>query len=187
MACALQAALPASSLYLAISILGAFLNDRDLGCGQVEQRVDAGVQLGLHAHDCLGALLMLDATSLKPFFPVVAILEQNIALEDLVNLGAEGGKVEVPPGGQFLVECLARRPQIGQDATVRAAVQVVARADLGGGSVAKLRYAARGATSRTCRISRAAIGRISAAVRVSTATVRPAAVTNSTSYPPLAL
>jgi hypothetical protein len=48
----------------------ALLDDRNLGRREVEQGVDAGVQVGLHADDRIGALLVFSAAGLEPFFPM---------------------------------------------------------------------------------------------------------------------
>ena len=64
-------------LHLAVLVLGARLDDRDLGRRQVEERIDARVQLGLHAHDRVGALPMLGAAGLAPLFPVVTVFERD--------------------------------------------------------------------------------------------------------------
>src|SRR6266545_2079011 len=85
-------------LYLPIGVLRALLDDLGLSRREVEQGVDVGVQVGLHPHDRLGAGAVFGAAGLEPLLPVVAVLERNIAPEDFLDLIAEGGKVQLPPG-----------------------------------------------------------------------------------------
>src|SRR6266545_7886509 len=84
-------------LYLPIGVLRALLDDRDLRRCEVEERIDTGVQVGLHTHDSLGALPVLGAAGLEPLLPVVAVFERDVTLEDLLDLGAEGREIQLPP------------------------------------------------------------------------------------------
>jgi hypothetical protein len=55
-------------LYLPILVLRALLDDLELSQREVEENLDAGVQVGLHPHDRLDASAVLGAAGLEPLF-----------------------------------------------------------------------------------------------------------------------
>lgn len=51
-----------------------------------------------------GELLVLLLGVGQEQFPLVALFEGDVALEHFFDFGAEGGEIEVPPGGEGVVE-----------------------------------------------------------------------------------
>ena len=62
---------------------------------------------------------MLGPARSKPFFLFVAFLDGDVALEDLLDIGAEAGKVQRPPGGKLLIQPLARHAEVRKDTALR--------------------------------------------------------------------
>lgn len=64
--------------------------------------------------------------------PTVALLQRDVAAKNLLHLAAQTRKVELPPGGELLIQrcddpILAQRAQVCQNAMSHLAVQSVAR------------------------------------------------------------
>src|SRR5690606_30141012 len=76
----------ASSLYRAFQ-------KRNFVFGQVEQLINDAIDLGFCLGNLSGQAGDLSAVAIDPVLPVGAIGQGDVSLEDLLHLGAKGGKV----------------------------------------------------------------------------------------------
>ena len=83
------------------------------------QRVDAAVQVGLQPHDLRGELVVLIAVLGQPCLPRVALPQRDVLAEDLLYFAAESREIEIPQGGEFLVETRPASRPAGITETLR--------------------------------------------------------------------
>ena len=89
------------SLHLPISVFRVLLHNCDLLGSQAEERVDAFVQQRLQLDDRLRPFAVLGLAVGQPLLPPVALVDRDVALEDLLQLGSESREAQIPPGSEF--------------------------------------------------------------------------------------
>ena len=102
-----------------VPVLRTLPDELNLRRGQVEQRVNAAVEIGLQPHDFRGELVVLIAALGQPRLPRVAFFQGDVLPEDLLYFAAESREIEIPPGGEFLVETRPASRPAGITETLR--------------------------------------------------------------------
>jgi hypothetical protein len=75
-----------------------------VGVGEIEETVDAVVDVGLDGDQAGGEVGVLTLPAGKGAFPVRPLFDGDFSLEGLAQLGTEGGEIERVPFGQPVVK-----------------------------------------------------------------------------------